>query len=460
MSEAFPGIELIGGTAIGGFTEDSGYVKDGYFLCLLVSDTTTFISGCIKNLSSLLQTGTFTQTFRNYLEENYLYKNPAACLLYSAYHNVDGDKLVNTVQEILPDKCLTFGGIATDYWSAQDLANFSKKTPPAEKTLQFHAKDGVINVEDDTLVFLLLEGNFTVKYEVCYGWSDIGILYSSRGDGTFLTEIDGQNPRTFLRQLQHPLASDKYDNMEYSLWIHVPGKDPYIRDIFFDKATGRYHTQGSSLPSQFKVSFSFPNKETVLKEFQNCLGNLSGQHDLVIASTCCTHQVVLEKEICQEYSEMVKMFQQTPLLCNYVFGEIGPSITDRKSMLHSCSSILVCLQDENSSNEAQDESLNTFLDKIISEQSQEIKSLKKQLRFFEGSKQSKMTQFAEDCLGMLLCSSHRSLSNHAEHLSKCFKEYYQNSGKEPPYPISRNRIIEHLMALKKRARKFFRSSSE
>lgn len=456
ISEAFPGIEVVGGTVIGGFTDESGYTKDGYFLCLIVSDTTKLTTGCIKKLSTLIRSNRFSQTFCAYLGEDVLDAEPTACLIYSAYNNIDGDKLIDAVQEVLPEKCQVFGGIVTDYWDEQDLADFSKKTPPAEKTLLFFAKNGAVHVEDDSLVFLLLQGNLTVKYGVSYGWSDVGMLYPARGDESILTEIDGKNTHTFLRELKHPLSMEEYSHTEYSLWIHVPGKDPHIRDIFFDNVTGNYYTQGASLPSQFQVSFSFPKKEKVLKEFQNCLGILGDQHNLVVATTCCTHQVVLGQDISQEHTEMVRRFQQTPIISGYFFGEFGPSITNPESMLHSCSSILVCLQETDDGDREREASITAFLDEMIEKQRDEIKSLQKQLKFFEGSKNNKMKMLNEDCLGMLLCRSHKSLSSHAEQISKSLKAYYKKSRIEPPYAISRNRLIEHLMILKKGAEKFLR----
>ncbi len=232
-------------------------------------------------------------------EENSLGKDPAACFLYSAYSNVDGEKLIDAVQEIVPEKCLAFGGIATAYWDEQDLANFSKKVPAVNSTLVFFAKNGNIHVDEDSLVCLFFIGNITVKHAVSYGWSDLGTLYPGRSEGSILTEIDGKKPHTFLSEIKHPLSLKEFDHVEYSLWFHVPGKDPFIRDIFYDEASGNYYTQSSALPSHFHVSFSFPNKEKVLDEFKNCLTRIDGQNDLVIATICCSHQVVLEQDIRQ-----------------------------------------------------------------------------------------------------------------------------------------------------------------
>lgn len=454
ISEAFPKIEIIGGTVIGGFTDDSEYTKDGYFLCLLVSDSITFIAGCIRNISTLIQSNNFAQSFQKLFEENSLGKDPAACFLYSAYSNVDGEKLIDAVQEILPEKCLVFGGIATAYWDEQDLINFSQKIPAVNSTLVFFAKNGSIHVADDSLVCLFFTGNITAKHAVSYGWSDLGTLYPGRSEGSILTEIDGKKPHTFLSEIKHPLSLKEYDHVEYSLWFHVPGKDPFIRDIFYDEATGNYYTQSSTLPSHFHVSFSFPNKEKVLDEFKDCLTRIDGQNDLVIATICCSHQVVLEQDIRQQYTEMVRRFHQTPIICGYVFGEFGPSITGRKSMLHSTSSILCSFQEENTDSKEKNEPLTNFLNEIMLEQRNEIKSLQKQLRFFEGSKYNKMKKLTEDCLGMLLCNSHRSLSGHAEQISNSLKAYYEKNGIDPPYAISRNRLIKHLMDLKNRAEKF------
>jgi hypothetical protein len=300
----------------------------------------------------------------------------------------------------------------------------------------------------------LFKGNVSVKYSVCYGWSDVGIFYPGCAEGSILTELDGKNPRTFLREMKHPLASEEYDHVEYPLWFHVSGKDPCLRDIFFNNDTGNYYTKTSSLPSNFQISFSFPSKEKVLEEFQNSLARLGRQHTLVIANTCCGHQVVLDQDISQEYEEMVRMFPSTSIIGCYVFGEFGPSLVDRKSMMHSCSSILVCFGEANNHNNEKETPITDFLHKTIKEQSEEINSLKKQLRHFENNKNIKMKIFFEDCLGMLLCRSHKSLTSHAEQTSNTLKAYYAKNGIDPPYAISRNRVVEHLMTLKSRAKRF------
>ncbi|WP_419176801.1 FIST N-terminal domain-containing protein [Desulfosediminicola sp.] len=454
ISEAFPGIEIVGGTVVAGFTDDSDYIKDGYFLCLFVSNTATFVTGRIRNVAALIESQNFSQTFSSYLKENSSDKDPVACFIWTSYHNVDGDKLIDSVQGGLPENCLVFGGMAGDYWTEEDVVNFSKRTPPAEKSLLFFARSGVIDVEEDALVFLLFEGDLTVRYSICNSWSDIGMLYPARGDGTVLTEIDGKEPRTFLRELKHPLALEDQSNALYSPWVHVPGKDPYIRDLFFDSVTGNYYTMGANLPSRFQVSFSFPKKEKVLEEFHNSLCGLGSQQSLVIATTCCTHMAVLGQDISKQYSDMARVFHRTPTICGYVFGEFGPSMTNRESILHSCSSILLSLQEKEHGRHESQDSIASFFDGIIREQGNEIKSLQKQLRFFEGSKNTKMKKLTEDCLGMLLCRSHKSVSSHAEQMSDTLKAYYKENGTEPPYATSRNRLIDHLMTLKKLAEKF------
>lgn len=454
LCRAFPGIQLVGGTVVGGFTDESGYLKDGYFLCLLVSDTATFHAGCIQDISTLIQSGQFSGRFKTCLQERSLGTDPAACFLYSGYKNVDGDQLIDGIQEVLPENCLLFGGMATAYWTEQDIADFSKKVPPAEQSLLFIARDDVLSVVDDALVFLLFQGEIEVQHGVSYGWSDIGMLYPARGEGSILAEIDGREPRAFLRDLNHPLALEEYNNSAYSLWIHVRGKDPHIRDLFFDKSTGKYYTHGATLPAHFQVSFSFPEKERLLNQFQNCLRRLNSQQKLVIAITCCTHQVVLEQDVSREYGELVRMFPQTPIISGYVFGEYGPSLTTSKGMLHSCSSILFCLAEKRDSDSEGNGTIKSFLDKIVREQGNEIKSLQKQLRFFEESKDAKMKKLTEACLGILLCRSHKSLSSHAQQISDTLKGYYRENGLEPPYAVSRNRLIAHLMKLKRDTEKF------
>lgn len=450
ICKAFPGIEVFGGMLTGGFTEDSGYVKDGYFLCLLLSDTTQLVGGCIGNISELMRTNTFYQEFLKRVPSDLRNQDIAACMFYSPYNNVDGNVLIDTLQKGLPEKCLVFGGMATDHWTEQDLASFSKKVPPAENSYMFFAKDDQVHVDNDSLVFLLFKGALTARSCVSYGWSDIGMLYPGKAEKSILTELDGKDPHTFLKEMQHPLAADDYDHAEYSLWFHVPGKDPYIRDIFFDKTSGKYFTRGSNLPSHFDFSFSYPRKENIFNEFQNGINKLVGHHGLVFAITCCTHQVVMKGDILQEHAAMVRRFPATPIFGGYVFGEFGPSLTDANNVFHNCSSVVVCLGEHQTCFDEESAAINNFLHTTIKEQGNEIASLKKQVAFLESEKRNKMKLFAEDCLGIMLGLSHKSPSSTGEKISQTLRAYYAANGLEPPYAISRNRVIEQLMQLKKR----------
>jgi hypothetical protein len=460
IAKAFPGIEVLGGMVTGGFTEDSGYIKDGYFLCLLLSDTIQFVGGCIGNISDLLKTNTFQQEFRAKVHAAIPNQDIAACLFYSPYNNVDGNVLIDTLEKELPEKCLIFGGMATDHWTEQDLATFSKKTPPAENSLLFFAKDDQIRVDNDSLVFLFFKGKLSAQSRTSYGWSDIGMLYPGKAENSVLTELDGKAPYLFLKEMQHPLATDECDHVEYSLWFHVPGKDPFIRDIFFDKASCKYFTRGSRLPSHFDFSFSYPRKENIFNEFQNSINKFAGHQALVLAITCCTHQVVMKKEISKEHAAMVSRFPATPILAGYVFGEFGPSLTDPKNAFHSCSSVVVCLREHQTGIDEESVFIKDFLHTTIKEQGKEIASLKKQVAFLESEKHNRMKLFAEDCLGIMLCQSHKSLSSIGEKISHTLRARYTANGLEPPYAISRNRVIEQLMQLKKRGETLLGDSTD
>ena len=458
---AFPGVKILGSSVTGGYSEKSGYIKDGYFLCLLVSDTIQMIAGCMENISTLMTNGTFRQQFRSITQQSITGgKDITACLFFTPYNNVDGNELIDTLHRELPEQCIVFGGMATDHWTEQDLATFSKKTPPVRQTLSFFAQADQVHIGKDSLVFLLFTGELVVQSFISYGWSDIGMLYPGRADNFFLTELDGKDPYLFLKEMKHPLAADEYGHAEYSLWFHVPGKDPYIRDIFFDKEQGKYFTKGSTLPCHFDFSFSYPKKETIFREFQNCLNKFSGNHALVLAITCCTHQVVMKNEIAQEQKAIADKIPGTPVLAGYVFGEYGPSLTDQKSSFHSCSSVVTTLSEKQAGLEEESEEVNTFLHKTLNEQSKEISSLKKQVAFLESCKSNKMKLFAEDCLGIMLCRSHSSLSSIGEKLSQIFREYYAANNTAPPYAISRNRIIEHFAQIKKRGEVLLQKTSD
>ncbi|MEZ5449631.1 MAG: hypothetical protein R3E89_11805 [Thiolinea sp.] len=71
-----------------------------------------------------------------------------------------------------------------------------------------------------------------------------------------LKRIDDIDACEFLRRMGHPLVSSG-NFVEYPLWIHEEGREPYQRDIFIDQATRRIHTGFMPLSLRYRVSFSF-----------------------------------------------------------------------------------------------------------------------------------------------------------------------------------------------------------
>lgn len=453
LNAAFPFIQLAGCTVIAGFTDESGYQKEGYFLTLLSSDSIEINVCVLKSLSKVQKQNRLKEKFKQTLERTCPdISDTRLCLIFPGYTGVDGDNLAHDLHSVLPEDCLVIGGSATDYWTEKHIENFHTQAPPIENTRQFTLKDNVLSLDSDSMPCLLFSGPVELETGYAYGWSDTGRQYQAKTKGSRFVEIDGMQPIDFIKKNNHPIATSS-GATDYAFWIHEPGKEAYMRDIFHDFSQGILHTNSQSLPDNFKISFSFPDEKHILKEYAASVAEFKQNYDLILSFTCCSHVPLLKNFVEQEHSCHLMAFPRTALISSYVFGEFGPPRGSTKSILHSCSSITLCIRESEQAKEYQpDHTGNDFLHKTIRTQRTMIESLEKQLQFFENNKNNKKKKFTEDCLGMILNHSSRSMTGYADQLSRLFKEYYDQTGQKAPYPISRNRIIDHFKAIKETAK--------
>lgn len=452
LNKAFPGLQIAGCTTIAGFTDQSGYKKEGCFLTMLVGNDVQISSGMLHDIPRLQEEDRVESAFRKSIGNG---ASPRLCIVFPSYCQVNGEKLVRQLHNALPSTCSIVGGIATDYWSNDDIDNCTDVMPPVENSLQFHLLNNESHIADNGLSYLLFSGPIEINYSYAYGWSDTGTRYPIKVSGSEILEIDGIPALLFLKENHHPLVAGKGSFIEFAFWVYENGKEPYLRDIFFNPDKNVIHTLHETLPQKSEISFSFPDQKHVMNEYDISLRNMTKENDFLLIFTCCTRITLLQNVIEQEYFCHRAQFQETPFIAGYFFGEIGPQDKANKSILHSCSSISVGLRETNKEFEKTFVGTNDFFNNTIKQQREEIESLKQQLKFFEQNLHNKKKKFSEDCLGLLLNSSLKSITGHATHLSRLFKNYYKPLGITPPYPISRNRIIDHLKKIKHRSKKIF-----
>ncbi len=463
LQQHYPGIQLIACTVTAGFTTEAGYLHDGCFLCLLVSNTLHFQVGMVSGLSELQNRGQFTAVFDKQIKSHSLVQSPGLCLAYPAYYQVDGERLVADVQQVVGEDCLVFGGCSTDYWPAEQVMTVPDLTTvikyPWQKMLHGYSREGKVAVEADAMPYLLVAGQFEYTLNYTCGWLDSGDRFPVSVDGTTLTRIDEMDAYQFLLKMGHPLMTSQ-NFIEYPLWIHEKGKEPYQRAIFLDRTYQRVYTGFIPLESGVEVSFSYPDRETLLNEQRTALRELTDQYDLSLMVGCAARIIALREDIGLEADQHGRILKDSPLLGAYTFGEIFPrkpqaGADPPKASLNSASSATLSIRASSPllTGAGEEHTKLHFLQQMLAHKNQRLADCEQQLEFFENSKFSQENLFLKDCLGLLLSQSDKSVSAFSEKLESIFKQHYQE--KSALYPVSRGKLIAKLNPLRKAAdRKF------
>ncbi|MEZ5449632.1 MAG: FIST N-terminal domain-containing protein [Thiolinea sp.] len=184
LQQHFPGIQLIFCTVTSAFTFPAGYLHDGYFLCLLVSDVLTFRAGLLPGLAELQQSGSFTEAFTASLAAVDTPAKPGLCLAFPAYDRIDSSALVSEMQAALGADCLLFGGCSADYWPGEALRQNGMDTIPFTQMLHGISTRSELQVLPDAMPYLLVSGDFEYRLVHTCGWLDSGDRFDIEVDGT------------------------------------------------------------------------------------------------------------------------------------------------------------------------------------------------------------------------------------------------------------------------------------
>lgn len=483
LQQQFSALNLVGSTITAGFAGDSGYIKHGFFLTLFISDEVVFRAGLIPDVQQLQsnENGLPAALHKTMQLQNSPEHVPRACLIFPAYHQVNGDRLVADVQKAVGDDCVVFGGIASAYWSDAQMDDVAKggsaEQLNIEQVIQFSIADGNVSLVSDALPYLNLYGDVEVDVQYTHGWSDLGDMHDLIVEGNIIRRINDVNAVSYLKRANHPLvASNNFTN--YPFWIHEDGRSRYQRDVFYDEDRDLLHIGNLTWDEgvDVKVSFSFPTPKTMKEEYKLMLAGFGDDYDFAFSVACASRVLAQRKTIGQEAQQQGEKFVKTPLMGGYFFGEFfpwqGTDQDDRGAMLHSCTSAVLAIKTtESDSSErmleaAESDALvdldddasghDVFLQTSLKQSRTKIAELEEQLKFFEGKQSIKELHLLQDVVAILLNKSRHAVNAHAVELEALFRDYMEKTGEKLPYPYTRARLIAKLNPLKKAgSEKFF-----
>jgi len=311
ITEAWPGIELIGGTSDAEISSHSGFREDSVSLLLLASDTIDFSVGLGRNLSKDPLTAC-SQAVEQARAKSEL--EPRLCILVPESLTISGQKTVEVLRQVLGDEVDLFGGRAAD----------NRKY---ENTLQFCGRD----VVSDSVPILILSGPLVYSFGVASGWNPIGTPGTiTRSQGNVVYEIDGAPAVEFYR---HFLGKEFQLSTEIALLILNDADEPeYLRppsgDV--DVETGAI-TYLSDVPDGVKAQIAIADRSAILKgceeSVRKALEGFSEGKDpeAALVVSCSSRKLLLGTKTVEEYHILdQRIGHELAFAGFYSFGEIGP----------------------------------------------------------------------------------------------------------------------------------------
>jgi hypothetical protein len=294
IHQAFPGIELIGGTTDGEISSVLEFQQDSITLMLFCSDEVEIYAGVGRKVSG----------------------DP----IIATKQAVEEAKAKSTVE---PKLCLTHPESLTT--SGVSILN----------TYQFFQTE----VLSDSVPILIFSGTILFSHAVASGWHPIGqISKVTKVDKNILYEIDGKPALDFYHHYLGLLPP----SMEYPLAVFDQnGESFYIRaPISYNQESGSITFFGD-IPDQAIIQISEAAYEDILAaskaSFLNALDNYPGtEPSAVLLFSCVARRQILGTRAQEEYQNTkLPLTGYLPACGFYSYGEIAPIDRISQTQFHN-----------------------------------------------------------------------------------------------------------------------------
>ncbi|MCW5316762.1 hypothetical protein GTQ43_23975 [Nostoc sp. KVJ3] len=320
IQNAFPGIELIGGTTNGEISSILEFQQDSLTLMLFASDEVEIHSGIGRGISknpALAAQEAIAQAKAKTAS------SPQLCLTFPDSLTSNGVLILEGLKQSLGDVPIIGGMAADDY-------TFTK-------TYQFFQGE----VLSDSIPVLLFSGQLLFSHGVASGWTPISQRRRvTKVDGNVVYEIDGQRALDFY---QYYLGEERFAS-NYAIHALAVFED---RDRFYLRAPNGYDQQSGSvkffldIPEQAVVQITDTTRDNILSasetSLKNALANYPGvQPTAALLISCAARRRILGTMTREEY-QLVKTHLPEALPCCgfYAFGEIAPLVMGGQTQFHN-----------------------------------------------------------------------------------------------------------------------------
>lgn len=320
IHQAFPGIQLIGGTTDGEVSSVLEFQQDSLVLVLFCSDEIEFHAAVGYQVSS----DPVAIAQRTVLAAQALSSYPTAlCITTPESLTTSGLLLLQGLQQVLGTEVPIVGGTTCDQWQFR-------------QTYQFFGQE----VLSDALPILLVSGPILWGHGVSSGWTPIGKKGTATNvEGNVLHEVDGQPALEFYREYLGAIRP----SLAYRLAVFEPNRESwYIRSSngVYNEATGSI-TFFADIPPQSEVQVVRSSRDEMVNSarlsMQQALKHYPGTQPTTALFFSCTGRMHLLGTRAREEYQVLRPVIPAGVTCAgfYTYGEIAPLHPHGKAHFHN-----------------------------------------------------------------------------------------------------------------------------
>ncbi len=321
IQDAFPGIELIGGTTNGEISSILEFQEDSVTLMLFAGNDVEIHSGIGREASKNPALAAQEAIAQAKAKSAFL---PQLCLTFPESLTTNGVLILEGLKQSLGQDIPIIGGITADDYTFK-------------KTYQFFQGE----VLTDSVPVLLFSGKLLFGHGVASGWTPVSKRSRvTKVDGNVVYEIDGQRALDFY---QHYLGEEGFAG-NFAIHALAIFED---EDHFYMRAPKGYDQQSGSMtffsdiPEQAVVQITDVNRENILSACETSLKNAIAHYPGVqptaaLLISCGARRRILGTQTIKEY-QLVKTHLPGALPCCgfYAYGEIAPLVSKGQTQFHN-----------------------------------------------------------------------------------------------------------------------------
>ncbi len=341
INEAFPGIELIGGTTDGEVSSILGFQQDSLTLMLFCAEDIEFCAEVGRTVSQApidIAQQTVNTAKKRLLSPLKLCITTPESLTTSAASILDGLKLSLAEIPIL-------GGTTGDQTHIKQTFQFFKT-----------------EVLTDSVPILLLGGNLLFSHGVSSGWSPLGKRsVVTKVEKNVIYEIDGKPALDFYHYYFETFAAD----LAYPLAIFPPGEETFVlRAALSYDAALRSITVSADVVEGSMIQITEAAQEDIISasktSFEQAWDAYPGKAPTAaLFFSCAWRRFILGTQTMKEYEAIAKLHPQTsppespralesplPSCGFYTYGEISPLRAQGPTFFHNTTFVTLLLGSE------------------------------------------------------------------------------------------------------------------